>query len=168
MALGLNEIKGLADPFKNFNYEFIIPNMPGGGDGEILKISAVTVSIPGFMTEPIEETFPGGHMIKHAGKGTYNREIAVEFREGQDLAIFTALNGWYDLIWNRETGAQTVADSYKTEAILHMLDSAKETVRTVRMRGVFIQSVDDLSMDSAGGEGVRISANFSYDDWIYE
>ena len=168
MALGLNEIRTLSDPFRNYNYELIIHNVPGGGNSDLLKIRAVTLSIPGFMTEPIEEAYPGGHMIKHAGKGTYNREISIEFNEGQDLAIFTALNNWYDLIWDRETGAQGLATNYKTEASMRMLDSLKAPVKTARLEGVFIQSVDDLSMDAQGGEGVRIAATFSYDRWIYE
>ena len=167
MAITLQDVRGLAEPLRQYNYEFVVPDVPGAGDGGVLRIAVVTASIPGMQSEPFELSH-GGFVTKHAGRGMYPRSLAIEYREGADLNVYNSLLAWHGLQWNRETGVQADESMYKTNALFRILDHSKAVAGTFNLEGVFIEDVGDVSMDYASSAEVRVPVTFSYDLWLKE
>ena len=167
MALNLDDVRGLADSLKNYNFDLVIPNVPGGGDGEALRLHVVTTSIPGLSSEMIERAMHG-FIIKEAGRGRFPGVLPTEYVESSELVIFKAMKAWHDLQWDKKTGAQATATIYKTNAFLHILGNDRSVKATIKLSGVCIEEISDTPMSGESSELVRASVTFSYDYWDFD
>ena len=120
MAITLADVRKTS-PLRQYNYEFIIPTWPGGGNGDMLRIPVLTASLGGFSVEPIETSIQG-IVEKFAGRGMYPRTLTVEWRETNELEVWTALWDWREEMFNSETGVQTLdtEGGYRTTAFLKL------------------------------------------------
>ena len=164
MAVTLSEIRRVP-PLRSYNFEFVIPSWPGGGNGDLLRIPVLTASLPGFSSEPIE-TMIAGFTEKFAGRGMFPRTLAVEYRETRNLDVWTALFDWNQAMFNSATGVQlsdTISVGYKTTGYLRLFDENKNLVRSVGFEGLWPEDVGDSPLDGSSSDVVRVSASFSYD-----
>lgn len=164
MAVTLNDVKSMGDPLRPYNFDLIIPNIPGGGDGNAMRIHLVNTSIPGFSSE-VFSTKHHGFEIKHVGRGTFPRTLPVTYVEDSNLTILNSLRRWHRFQWEPNTGIQVPQALYKTDGFLKLLDSDKSTKATYKLVGMFIQSVPDTAMGQSDSGPVNISVTFSYDDF---
>ena len=164
----LTEVRALSEPLRGYNFMFIVPNVPGGGSGEILRLSCKTATIPGLGNEPIEDALPGGHILKYPGLVAYSRTLSVEYRENSNLTNYSTLYRWCGLQWHPTTGAQQPATSYKTNAILRILNPQKAVTSTFRFEGVFVENIDEISLDAASADVVSTPVTFSWDRFLQD
>ncbi len=167
MALTLEDVRGLSDSLKNFNFDLVIPNVPGGGDGEAFRLHVVTAAIPGLSSEIIERAHHG-FTVKEAGRGQFPRVFPCEFYESSDLKIFKALKAWHDLQWDKNTGAQAARTVYTTSIYLKTLGNDRNESASIKMNSCFIEDIADSPVSGDNSETVRVSVTFSYDDWDFD
>lgn len=167
MAVTLQEVKNLSDGLRQHNFMLVIPNVPGGDDGDILRLRAVTTSFPGFGSLPIERKMHG-FTVKEAGEKSYPRALPCEFIEGSEAPILNLLRRWHRLQWENITGAQAPSSVYKTKAILQLMNNAKQVTHSIQLNGIYIEDVTDTPLTGETNDQVRISVTFSYDDWDAE
>lgn len=166
MAITLADIRGSGTPHINYNYDLVFPTIPGGGNGDVLRLHVLSTSIPGFSTETFE-TNHHGFLIKHAGKKEYPRTLSATFEEKDDMTILTDIRNWHDLMIEPETGVQVSADIYKVDGFLQLLNAQKAIVKEIRMRGMFPETISDITLDGGTTGATEITVDFSYDDWIF-
>ena len=167
MAVTLDDVRGSSNPLISYNYDLVIPTVPGGGNGDVLRLHLLNTNIPGFGVEVFESNHHG-FVIKHPGKKSYPRVLTAEYEESNDLTVLNAIRGWHDLMVDPDTGIQAPAALYKVDMFLELLSNDKAIAGTVRLRGCFPEEVPDTPLDGATSDAVRISVNFSYDDHIRE
>lgn len=169
MAITLADVRKTS-PLRQYNYEFIIPTWPGGGNGDMLRIPVLTASLGGFSIEPIETSI-AGIVEKFAGRGMYPRTLNIEWRETNALDVWSALYEWRELMFNSETGVQAVDNGdagYRTTALLKLYNEGKDEIASVKYEGVFPEDVADSPLSGETSDIVRVSATFSYDRLIKE
>ncbi len=163
----LQDIKNLSDSLRQQNFELVIPNIPNGGDSDILRLRCANSSLPGFSSEMTERALHG-HVVKEAGRGVFPRTIAAEFVEGAEMPILTMMKDWHRLQWDPATGVQAPSAIYKVTGYLDVYNAAKEKVKRLVLSGLCIEDVADTAMSGEGSEAVRVSVTFSYDDWDFQ
>lgn len=162
MSITLNDVRSIGNPLRQYDFDFVIPSMPGGGDGNVIRIHITNTNIPGFSVESFESNHHG-HTIKHAGRGIHARTYTVEYEETSDLRIYNAFRAWRDLQWDPETGEQAEPEEYKTVGQLQLLNGAKEITKKIDLIGLYVEDVADVPLDGAVSDSVKISVTFSYD-----
>lgn len=165
MALTVNDVRGLGNPLRTYNFELLLPSLPGGGSSDILRLHIVTTVMPGFGSESAERAHHG-HVIKHAGRATFPRTFSAEYFESADLKVHSILRKWHAYQWEPETGRQRDEDEYKTTGFLQLLGNDRKMTKQFEIRGMYIEDVADVNLDGSSSEIVRIPVTFSYDDWI--
>ena len=167
MAVTLSEIRRVP-PLRSYNFEFVIPSWPGGGNGDLLRIPVLTTSLPGFSSEPVE-TMIAGFTEKFAGRGMFPRTLAVEYRETNNLDVWTALYNWNQTTFNSISGFQGTDEigggliNYKTTGFLRLFAENKNLVRSIGFEGIWPEDVGDSPLDGSSSDVVRVSVSFSYD-----
>jgi len=168
MAIELNDVRALAEPLRQYNFEFYIPRVPGnGGDPEELRLIVTNATLPGFQSNLFDTNY-GGWTIHHAGRREFTSPVSIDFVETAQLHAVKALKAWHELQWHPQTGVQVDEGEYKTEAHLRLLRHDKTLLATAKLMGVMIESVSDVTFDTAGDDVVTVSASFSYDWWELE
>jgi len=164
MAITLQEVKNLSDGLRQHNFMFVVPNVPGGDDGDILRLRVVGTSYPGFGSTMIERKMHG-FTVKEAGEKTYPRTVQCEFIEGSGAPVLNLLRRWHRLQWDNVTGATAPSIVYKTKAILQIMDNQKKVTDEIIFNGVYIEDVPDVPLTADAQDQVKVSVTFSYDDW---
>lgn len=167
MAATLNDVRNLGDSLRQYNFELVIPNVPGGGDGDILRLHVISTTIPGLSSEMIERS-QHGFTIKEAGRGNTPRSLACEFFENSDLVIFRMLQAWHKLQWDPQTGAQAQSSVYKTKAYLKVLGNDRSEKASILLEGLCIEDIPDIAMSGESSEQARVAPTFSYDNWDFD
>jgi len=159
---GLEEVVSLTDPLQSWNYDFIVPNLPGGGDGRGLMIKAQTIALPGSQVEQLMVPLHGAE-INYAGRRIWTRTFEATFLETRDTSSRDAINRWQDLARNVRLNEGTFKSEYATTGDMVLYDDAGNIVRTIRLFGLFPTNLADVTMDGSAGTAVSISVTFSYD-----
>jgi len=162
MPVTLEDVRRIGDPLRSYNFDLLITSMPGNGDGNLIRLSVTTASIPGFAVESFESNHHG-HTIKHAGRGIHTRTLTIEYEESSDLRIYNAFRSWRDLQWHPVTGVQAEPAEYKTDGFLELYDAGKNQTKRIKMIGMYVEDVADSILDGAASDSVKVSVTFSYD-----
>lgn len=168
MAYTIEQVRNLGSPQKSYNFEIVIPDIPGGASGDSLRLRVNTATIPGFgSNEPIEAAH-GGHVVKYPGRGTYPRTWTFEVMEYEDMFWYDALQKWHALQWDRDTGVQQTPDQYKKTVEVHLLNSNKDVTMKVILHGAYIEDVPDVTLDYNSSTPVNVSVTLGYDNSTIE
>lgn len=167
MAASLDDVRNLGDSLRQYNFELVIPNVPAGGDGDILRLRVISASIPGLSSEMVERA-QHGFTIKEAGRGNTPRSLPCEFFESSDLVVYKMLKNWHGLQWNPQTGAQAQASVYKTKGYVKVLGNDRNEKVSIVLTGLCIEDIPDAALSGESSEQVRIAPTFSYDSWDFE
>jgi hypothetical protein len=161
---GLNDIRSLPDPFFGYNFDLIIPNVPGGGDARSLTIKCMSTSLPGKSTEDTTVSLHGVD-VKYAGREMYTHTLSVVYLETRDLGTHRAISAWLDLQRNARNNTGSYKTEYATEANLQLYDDTGAVIQTIKLDGFFPQNMDDSALDGSNSTPVNIAVTFVYDTW---
>ena len=164
----LNDVRGIGDPLRIYNYDLVITEPPGAtANGQVLRISNTNTSIPGVGVESFESNHHG-HTLKHPGRGIHPRTLTAEYEERSNGIVLTTLRAWRELAWNTETGAQAVSADLKVDGFLELYDTEENLIKTIRIRGMYVEDIADTPLDGATSDSVKVTVTFSYDNTIDE
>lgn len=160
----LSQVVNIADVLQVDHFSLLIPNPPGGGDGEALLIKNLTAALPGLSTVPIT-TKLHRHTVHHQSRqefGSYT--IAAQFVESTDRAVIQALIGWHNQKVNQLTGLPNPKSTYATTAYVTVYDSANNPSEERTLINTVLETIQEVSV---GGESASLkwSAVFRYDNW---
>lgn len=161
---GLRDLATLPDPLIQHQFDLMIPNVPGGGDGEGLQLRCQSTQLPGVSVETVTVALRGKELV-YAGRQLFEKTLSVTFQETVDILVRNTMLNWlYFIVDERENTGNTKAD-YSTSATIQLYDESNSVIRTIKMFGVFPTefAAVDLAGDSVGA--VLPSATFSY-DWF--
>jgi len=159
---GLTEINELPDVLQGWNFDLVIANVPGGGDGRSLMVKCQTTAIPGVVIEPVLVGLHGAE-VQFAGRQVYSHNFTATFIESVDISTRQALLGWSDFCRNTRDNTGRPKSEYSTTVDLVLYNDAGETVRTIRLFGAFILNLEEGALDGASSTPVILTASFSYD-----
>lgn len=157
---------GLLDPLLQFNFDLIIPNMPGtqGYNARTFKTKIMTTSIPGRTIEPVEIALHGA-AYDTAGRTVYTRTLPFEILETRDLASRDALMQWHRFCRN-DSSLGAYYSEYATTVELRLNDDKDNVVRIIRLYKCWLESFDDASLDGSASAAVTVTGSLRYSHYL--
>lgn len=158
----LQDIRSVGDPLQSWNWDFLLPNMPGTSDSRPFTIKCQTATIPGFQFEKVQVPLHGIE-LEYAGRLIYTHTFSVTVMETADANTRGMFVRWKELMrsWIANTGS--MSDVYKTNGQLILYNDIPSVVRTVNIFGVWPETVDDFGLDGSQSSLVSYNVSFSYD-----
>lgn len=157
-----SDCRSLPDPLLSYNFDLIIPIVPGGGDGKGLTIRCKSTSIPGTSVEDVTVSLHGID-LKYAGRQMWQHTLSVNYQETRDMTVRFAIKSWIEFARNSRQNTGDYKVNYETVADLVLYDDAAKPIRTIRMDGFFPQNMDDASLDGSSSTPVEMTITFNYD-----
>jgi len=163
MALGINQIPGVAEPLRRFLWEVSFVRTPSGVSfPEGLKLRATTARIPGRTFERIEMNYLWMTWAV-TGREAADKEIELEFWEGVDLAVRSLFMNWMNLVGNWSSGQRGDRSEVTGDVQLKLLDGKENPIRTITLRNVILLAVEPSDLRYEANEVVTFTARFWYD-----
>lgn len=157
-----SDVRSLPDPLLSYNFDLIIPNLPGGGDTKRLTIKCQSTSIPGTSVDDVTVSLHGID-LKFAGRQMWSHTLQATYLETRDMGTRFAIKSWIEFCRNARLNSGNYKANYATIADLVLYDDTGKTVRTVRMEGFFPQTMDDGAVDGTSSTAVTIGVTWAYD-----
>jgi hypothetical protein len=163
--LGIEQLRQLTKPGRAYMWELFIPNVPGGGDAEFIRLHAKNVMLPGYTNEPIE-IHHKAHKIKVPGRGPFTQTMTFQLEESEEGNAMDLLINWRDLCVNPETGATAADDTYTTDIYLSLLTTEGVEYRRMKIVRAWPQEISDVTLDYTMSDTIKIDVTMSYDYWV--
>lgn len=162
--IGLSDVSGLPDPLLQYQFELIIPTIPGQGNGKGLAQRCKTTSLPGSQLEDVEVTLHGV-TVKYAGRTTFSHDLQATLVETRDLYVRDTIRKWLDFCRDIRNTSGNYKSQYATTAIIQLYDDTNTVIRQIKLSGFFPKTLDDAGVDGSASSPVEPSVTFSYDYW---
>lgn len=159
----LADVRSLPDPLFTYNWDIVIPNMPGTSNSRSFTFKAMSTSIPGKLLEQTPVNL-GPAELRYAGRENNSHAWACTIHETRDVGSRDMLRRWQSLARNNRANTGTYKEIYATTADLILYDDIPLEVRRIKMYGLWPETIDDSTLDRASA-AVTIQVTFSYDDF---
>jgi len=159
----MQDMRGLVDPMLNYNWDFVVPNIPGGGDARSLTIKAASCNLPGVTLDVVPVTLHGV-TLNYAGMERYGQGFALNYLETRDLGTRATLRNWIEYARNTRLNSGTEKSAYSTSVNLLMYDDVPSIARTLTGYGVWPHTLQEITLDNGGqAQAVMVQVLFAYD-----
>lgn len=128
---------------------------------EVIRLTVNKVSIPTFELDDIEIR-KGNSSVWYAGTPSFS-EGTLEVDDMVGLEARAVLEAWHARAYDVTTDKGGRAINYKRNATLTEYTSDRVAVRSWKLIGCWIKSLDEGEYDKTNDDLVRISATFRYD-----
>lgn len=170
MAFNVNEIKsqlqfGGARP----NLFMVQFNNPADGSGDLkVPFMCQATEIPAATLGEVQVPY-FGRFIKLAGNRTYSN-WTVSVQNDEDFKIRNALETWSNRINSFQGNLVTLggpeASRYKSDALVHQMGKAGNTVRSYKFVGIFPVDVSGIGLSWSDNDQIEtFQVTFAYDWW---
>lgn len=186
----LNEMHQIADPWLSFEFELVIPYIPGetlragpivgapnNADVEdtlarqygtknsstgYMRILAQAVTIPGKSIEQVLVQLTGGE-LSFAGLNKPEHELSVTFVDRRDMTIYKALNRWFEYCRSHKTQHGHYKSEYSVTSTVRIFDQRSLTVDQFKVYGMWPSQVPQVSLEATGSTAVQHQVTFQCD-----
>lgn len=157
----LTDLESVKDPLQTWNWSLLLPNIPGSNLGRDLTIKCVSSAIPGSTVEqvPVEAH---GMKLNFAGRRTWSGTWTATFFETRDAGTRAAFVSWLELTRSWENNTGSYKEDYAVTGSLELYDDLPQVVKTIKIRGLFVQDLSEVSLDQTSGV-ITYSVTFSFD-----
>jgi hypothetical protein len=160
----VEDVYSFPDPVIGFDFNLIIPNPPGGGNGRALNVKCKTTSLPGTSIEPVEVALHG-HKRKVPGARTFPRTLPFTLLETTDFSSRDTLIRWMDKCRSAKTQAGSPTRECTTTATVEVLNAAGDVIRQVELYYAWVEELSDTDLSGDSSNAMEVSGNLSY-DWF--
>jgi len=164
--IGIDSLKGnLTNPARTFMWDVLIPVPVGSGSSTTYQIRAQSSSIPGRSNAAIAIPYKQTAGVMVAGKLEFPHTWQCTFIEGEDKKVFDAIHSWQQNIVNDAFGVGTGDPFYKTDVYISLLTTTGDTFMKIKIKGAWVQQIQDLALAYSDNETVKYTVTFEYDSW---
>jgi hypothetical protein len=158
---GITELESVQDPLQSWNWDLTLPNIPGTNLAREITIKCVSANIPGSSVEKATVD-AHGISLNFAGRRRWSGTWEATFFETRNASTRQAFITWLELMrsWNNNSGSYK--STYGVTGELALYDDLPQIVKSIRIRGLFPESVGDVALDQSSGV-IQYSVTFSYD-----
>ena len=158
---GLQEAIGIQDILQTWNWDVMIPRIPGASDTRELMYKCVSTTVPGSNIEQVPLEIHGVK-LNYAGRRTWSGTWEATFVESRDSNTRRLFLDWMELTrsWQNNTGAYK--STYAVPVELTLYDDLPQAVRSIKLINAFPTAVGDLTLDQSSAV-VQYAITFSFD-----
>lgn len=158
----LQDLRSLPDALQAWNFDMVVPNIPGSGDTRSLTIKCMSSSIPGFTLDPVLVGLHGAE-IKYAGRQVFTHSLPITSVETRDMSTRDAIRNWMETARRNRDNTGNYKSVYATDVKIYLYDDTGAAVRTIMLYGCYPEGVDDSPLDGSNSAAVTFSWTLSYD-----
>lgn len=158
----LQDTSGLPDPLLSYNFDLIIPSVPGGGSGRGLTLRCKSSVLPGAQLEQVTAGLHGVE-VNYAGRQIWTKTFTATFVETRDVEVRNRILAWIKFARDNKNNSGNYKAGYAVDVVMLLYDDIPNVVKECTIVKVFPLSLEDATMDGSQGQLVEISVNFSYD-----
>jgi len=152
----------IQDPLLSDNFLLVIPNVPGGGVGEALRLQCRSASKPGKTINSVEVAV-FGHVLEFASNISFSHDMSVSYAENGKAQVTTALELWQNAIRSAETQLGAPKSAYARNGIFYVYDNVGNVVKEYLIEAMWPAQVPDISFDGSSSSALNVDASFKYD-----
>lgn len=157
------DMSGLPDPVLSYNFDLLIPNLPGGGNSKALTIKCQSTSLPGMSLEDVTVAAHGIE-LKYAGRPIYTHTLSATFWETRDMTTRDALMANMLLARNAKANTGDYKVNYSTLGFILLYDdTGSNVIRTTQLEGFYTQDLQEVALDGATSTALQMQATFFFD-----
>lgn len=158
---GLSDVRSLPDPL--FSYQFaLFVNTPGGAGSRALTLRCQNAVLPGISNDEVTVSLHGVD-VNYAGRPQYPRTFSTTFLETRDLVVRNTLRSWIELQRNARNNTGSYKSEYESTGDLVLYDDHNNVIKTIRLYGLFPQTMDEPQMDGSQSSAIMLSVTWKYD-----
>jgi hypothetical protein len=163
----LSDIRSLPDPLLSYNWDLILPRIPGYSDSKPFTFKCQTAAVPGMMLEQVPVALHGVE-LRYAGRKNYSHSMSVTILETRDMSSRAMFLAWNETArsWLNNTGSYK--DVYGVNAELVLYDDIPTQIRKITLVGAWPEDVGEGSLDGSQSAAVTYTVQFSFDFSIDE
>jgi hypothetical protein len=160
----LADISSLPDPLLAYNFDLLIPNVPGGGSPRALTLKCMNTNVPGSILEQVLIQLHGAETVS-AGRVTFTHTLAATFLETRDMTTRDAIRLWQDFARDVRVNGGNYKAGYATDGMILLYDDTGTTVATINVRNMWPSEMTEFAVDGSNSTAANISVTFNYDSW---
>lgn len=157
----LSEMLLVADPLQTWNWDIIIPNVPGGAAPRAITYKAISTEVPASSMEQVPLN-AHGVKLNFAGRRTWSGTWTVEMFETRTEGTRDALFRWLEFARSWEQNSGNYKENYAVTAELILYDDIPQEVRRIKVFGAFPTEVGTAQLNQES-DIIRYSVTFSFD-----
>ena len=157
----LRETLSTLDPLQTWNWDIIIPVIPGVADSREITYKAISSQIP---DSSVEQVGLEAHGVKlnFAGRRVWTGRWEATLFESRNAGTRAALFQWLEYMRSWENNSGTYKAEYSVTGVLNLYDDRPIVVREIKLYGLFPLEVGSVTLDQTSGI-VQYNVSFSYD-----
>jgi hypothetical protein len=161
--LGLSDVNSLPDPLLAYQFQWIVPNIPGSGSGAGLQLRCRSATVPGEQKDDVAVDLHGV-TLKFAGRTTFNHDLSFSFYETRDGYVMNQLKAWLAYSRNIIQTTGTYKKQYSTTSFIYLFDDTNSVIKQIKLNNTFLKDMQDISGFEGGSSSpIEISATMSFD-----
>lgn len=139
----------LTDPYLTYNWDLIVPNMPGvaGYDVRDFKARITTTTLPGREIETLAQELKGGVERQMAGKARYGQQLPFETYVTRDMKGRDELAQW-NRFTRDDDGLGAYYNEYVRRCELHLFDEKDVIIRRIALIDCWLPRYEDIQLGS--------------------
>lgn len=155
------DVRSVGDPAQSWNFDFFLPTIPGSPDSRDLTYKCQTTDLPGMGLDVVDVALHGIN-IPYAGRAIYTHTINVTFLETRDWSTREKMRRWRETArsWINNSGAYY--ETYAVDAEIALYDDLPQVVRTVKLHGLWPETISEVSLDGSSSNLVLQTVTFRY------
>lgn len=174
-------LQNSGDVLKSYQWTLDIPQLDKvvtNLDVDGFKVRCRSAQLPGRSIQPIESYYLGMKQM-FAGRVNFNGSFPVVLEEFEDQKVIQSLYEWHQKIFDVDPASataggsqvmfkrQTLGLAYSTDIFLTLLKYNNESLsKKYRLYNAWPLSMEDVGLDYAGNDSVKINVTFAYDFWV--
>jgi len=160
----LQDSLSLGDPAQLWNFDLVLPVIPGTSNTRPLTFRCQSTDMPGSSLENLEVALHG-HVIQYAGRRMYTQTLNATFLETFDWETRGIFNRWMEIArsWRNNSGSYFA--TYAVSGLLVTYDDVPNVVQTTQINYMWPESMQEVQLDGSQSGPVQISVSFRYTDW---
>lgn len=158
---GLAETQSVLDVLQSWNWDLVIPRIPGVGDTRPLTYKCISTTIPGSQIEQVPLEIHGVK-LNYAGRRVWGGTWEATFIESRDSNTRQQFLTWMDLMRSWVTNTGMYKSVYAVPIELALYDDLPTIVRSIKLVNAFPTQLGDVTLDQSAGI-IQYQVTFSYD-----
>lgn len=166
---GIETLSGvIVSPAKAYDFYVKILRAPAGVSNlDNLQFRVKTAALPEDSSENIDINFRW-MKISIPGRDASGHTLDISWWDGVDLAVYSALKAWRQVIANIEDGVQKTKEYITGDILLELLDGSDTVIGSFILYNAWIENLQSVSLDYSSSDTVNITATIHYDWYKFE
>ena len=164
--MSIDTIYSAGDDFIGYMFDIVVPPLPGFSDSELFKLRVTTHTTPSSTVGGYDITRKGLKITKPNGVDDSEKTFTISFRADKNLALYSALVAWKNLIVDEQTGISSsdsvISNQRRDITCLFIGKDGIPLNKGLVYRGCYPSVINGISLDMAATDASSIDITFTF------